>query len=44
MQDVLQVFAVGLSGVFIGMAALYIAIRLTSWAVEGLSKGGANDQ
>ena len=44
MQDVLYVFVVGLGGVFIGMAALYIAIRLTSLVTERLSKGGAHDK
>lgn len=44
MQDVLYIFVVGLGGVFIGMAALYVAIRLTSMAAERLTKGGAHDQ
>ena len=44
MQDVLQVFVVGLVGVFIGMAALYIAIRLTGKVAERLSKGGDHDK
>lgn len=44
MQDVLHVFVVGLGGVFIGMAALYVAIRLTGLVVELLSKGGAHDR
>ena len=44
MQDVLHVFIVGLGGVFIGMAALYIAIRLTGLVAGRLSKGGAHDK
>ena len=39
MKDALQIFAAGLGGVFIGMLLLYIAIRLTGFAVERISKG-----
>lgn len=44
MQEAVQVFVIGLGGVFVGMAALYAAIRLTSWAVGSFSKGGDHDQ
>jgi hypothetical protein len=39
MRDVLQIFSAGLGGVFIGMALLYIAIRLTRLAANALLKG-----
>ena len=39
MKTALQIFASGLGGVFIGMALLYVAIRLTRLAAEALSKG-----
>ena len=44
MQDVLKVFIVGLGGVFIAMALLYIAIRLTSLITERLIKEGGHDK
>lgn len=44
MLDVIEVFVVGLSGVFIGMAALYIAIRMTGWAADKLSGGDGHDK
>ena len=42
MKEALQIFAAGLGGVFIGMALLYVAIRLTRLAAEALSKGAPN--
>ena len=43
MKDVLQIFIAGLGGVFIGMALLYIAIRLTSLVATRMAKGGTHD-
>ena len=37
MKDAMQIFTVGLGGVFIGMALLYITIRLTRIVAERLS-------
>jgi len=42
MKDALQIFIAGLGGVFIGMTLLYIAIRLTHFMADALSKGGTN--
>ena len=39
MKEALQIFAAGLGGVFIGMALLYVAIRLTRLAADALAKG-----
>jgi hypothetical protein len=44
MKDALQIFTVGLGGVFIGMALLYITIRLTRIVAERLSKGGSHGE
>jgi len=42
MTDALQIFTAGLGGVFIGMTLLYIAIRLTRFVADALSKGGSD--
>ncbi len=42
MKDALQVFTAGIGGVFIGMTLLYIAIRLTSFVADTLSKGASH--
>ena len=39
MKDALQIMTVGLSGVFVGMALLYAAIRLTSAVADRLAAG-----
>jgi hypothetical protein len=44
MKDALQIFAAGLGGVFIGMALLYVAIRLTRLLADGLSKGDSHGE
>jgi hypothetical protein len=44
MIDALKIFAAGLGGVFIGMALLYAAIRLTRLVAEGLAKGGSHGE
>jgi len=43
MNAAVQIFIAGLGGVFIGMALLYVAIRLTSMVADHLSKGGPNE-
>ena len=42
MNDALQIMTVGLSGVFVGMALLYVAIRLTSAVADRLAAGPAS--
>ena len=42
MNEALEIFAAGLGGVFIGMALLYVAIRLTRMTADALSKGETN--
>ena len=44
MKEALEIFATGLGAVFIGMLLLYIAIRLTGFVAEGLSKGGPHGE
>lgn len=42
MKAVLQIFVVGLGGVFIGMALLYITIRLTRLVADAFTKGASH--
>ncbi len=42
MEDALQIMTVGLGGVFVGMALLYVAIRITSLVADRLTEGQAN--
>ena len=37
MKDALQIMTVGLGGVFVGMALLYVAIRITSVVADRLA-------
>ena len=37
MKDALQIMTVGLSGVFVGMTLLYVAIRITSAVTDRLA-------
>ena len=42
MEQAITIFVAGLGGVFIGMALLYIAIRLTSLLIEKI--GGRKEK
>ena len=39
MKEAVEIFVVGLGGVFIGMALLYIAIRIVSLVVDRIGTG-----
>ena len=39
MKEAIEIFVVGLGGVFVGMALLYIAIRIISLVVDRMGAG-----
>ena len=43
MTEAVEVFLAGISGVFLGMACLYLAIRIVSLALGKMEKGGAEE-
>jgi hypothetical protein len=43
MTEMLQIFTMGLGGVFVGMAALFLTIHLTHYVIEKFSKGTSHD-
>jgi Na+-transporting methylmalonyl-CoA/oxaloacetate decarboxylase gamma subunit len=43
MSEAIEVFVAGISGVFLGMAFLYLAIRLVSLVLARMEQGGAEE-
>ena len=43
MSEAVEVFVAGISGVFLGMACLYLAIRMVSLVLGKVEKGGAEE-
>jgi hypothetical protein len=44
MTSPLFIFVAGITGVFVGMGFLYIAVRLTSWAVDKAAKAPGEEK
>ncbi len=43
MSEAVEVFVAGISGVFVGMACLYLAIRMVSLVLGRMEKSGAEE-
>jgi len=43
MSEAVNVFVAGIGGVFLGMACLYLSIRVVSLVLGRMEKGGAED-